>query len=88
MQKLSTYSYRTSLPPSLAISHILLNPMGSNARPLGSAVPAIARNVVPMPIATIALSPPTALKVAQATQITAVIRPASGFVTEMPNKIF
>lgn len=78
----STYSYKTSLPPSLAISHILLNPIGSSANPLGSAVPAIDKNVVPMPMATMALSPPTALIVAQVTHMTAVIRPANGFVTE------
>lgn len=59
-----------------------LNPIGSKARPLGNAVPATAKNVVAIPMLTIALKPPTALNVAQATHITAVMRPANGFVTE------
>lgn len=80
-----TYSYNTNLPPKSAISHILLKPMGSRAKPLGRAVPATARNVVTIPRATIALKPPIAQKVEQATHKTAVIRAANGFVTAMRN---
>lgn len=59
-----------------------MKPIGNNARPLGRAVPANAKNVVTMPMLTMARKPPTAMKVAQATHMTAVIRPASGLVTK------
>lgn len=77
-----TYSYRTSLLPWLATSHIFLNPIGSNASPLGNAVPANAKNVVTIPMLTIARKPPTAINVEQATHRAAVIRLASALVTE------
>lgn len=51
--------------------------MGNRASPLGNAVPASAKKVVMIPMATIARKPPTALNVAHATHRTAVTRPAN-----------